>query len=156
MLSHLLGAANRAEIRRLVALELENAELRERLERQQLRSQELLDERDRSAAQLRQMRADSDRERALAPALHVTDASNNAASRAAESAVAMVALQTERRDRAEQINQSTQPRAPSGLTRCDHRSNRRTRHDSLPLKGSSFNRVYLEPVKVFLSVDEAL
>ncbi|RZA06184.1 MAG: DUF2325 domain-containing protein, partial [Proteobacteria bacterium] len=35
MLSHLVGAANRADIRRLVALEHANADLRERIERQQ-------------------------------------------------------------------------------------------------------------------------
>ena len=40
MLSHLLGAANRADIRRLVALEHENQELRDRLERQQQRAQD--------------------------------------------------------------------------------------------------------------------
>jgi len=38
MLSHLVGASNRADIRRLVALETENADLRERLERQQANS----------------------------------------------------------------------------------------------------------------------
>ncbi|HKX41485.1 MAG TPA: DUF2325 domain-containing protein, partial [Burkholderiaceae bacterium] len=53
MLSHLVGAANRADIRRLVALERENAELRDRLERQQARTQELLDERERTLAQRR-------------------------------------------------------------------------------------------------------
>lgn len=36
MLSHLVGAANRADIRRLCRLETENAELRARLDRQQL------------------------------------------------------------------------------------------------------------------------
>ena len=46
MLSHLVGAANRADIRRLVALEKENGELRERLERQQLRSQEVVSKHD--------------------------------------------------------------------------------------------------------------
>jgi hypothetical protein len=46
MLSHLVGAANRADIRRLVALEEENAALREKIERQQVRLQELSSERD--------------------------------------------------------------------------------------------------------------
>jgi hypothetical protein len=40
MLSHLVGAANRADIRRLVALEQENAELKEKVGRQQARLQE--------------------------------------------------------------------------------------------------------------------
>jgi len=46
MLSHLVGAANRADIRRLKALETENAELREKLGRQQTRLQEGLTSRD--------------------------------------------------------------------------------------------------------------
>lgn len=37
MLSHLVGAANRADIRRLVALEADNGELKETVQRQQLR-----------------------------------------------------------------------------------------------------------------------
>lgn len=41
MLSHLVGAANRADIRHLVALERENAELKEKAERQQSRLQEI-------------------------------------------------------------------------------------------------------------------
>ncbi|GAB7543162.1 DUF2325 domain-containing protein [Cupriavidus sp. 8B] len=41
MLSHLVGAANRADIRRLVALEEDNATLRDKLERQQERLQEM-------------------------------------------------------------------------------------------------------------------
>lgn len=41
MLSHLVGAANRADIRRLIALEEENATLRDKLERQQERLQAL-------------------------------------------------------------------------------------------------------------------
>ncbi|SMG56159.1 DUF2325 domain-containing protein [Paraburkholderia susongensis] len=52
MLSHLVGAANRADIRRLVALEEENAALKEKIERQQSRLQELSIERDRSIAAL--------------------------------------------------------------------------------------------------------
>jgi len=41
MLSHLVGAANRADIRQLVALERENSELKEKIERQQSRLQEI-------------------------------------------------------------------------------------------------------------------
>jgi len=41
MLSHLVGAANRADIRQLVALERENAELKEKTERQQSRLREI-------------------------------------------------------------------------------------------------------------------
>ncbi|MFM0326780.1 DUF2325 domain-containing protein [Caballeronia glebae] len=51
MLSHLVGAANRADIRRLVALEAENQELKEKVERQQARLIELSAERDASVKQ---------------------------------------------------------------------------------------------------------
>ena len=56
MLSHLVGAANRADIRRLVTLEKENAELREKVERQQARLHEaavLRDAAQREAGALR-------------------------------------------------------------------------------------------------------
>ena len=46
MLSHLVGAANRADIRRLSELEAENAELRDRLARQQARLHEGVSARD--------------------------------------------------------------------------------------------------------------
>ena len=52
MLSHLVGAANRADIRRLVALEEENAALKDKIERQQSRLQQLSSERDASIAAL--------------------------------------------------------------------------------------------------------
>jgi hypothetical protein len=52
MLSHLVGAANRADIRRLVALEAENAELKEKIERQQNRLHEISTQRDVSIAAL--------------------------------------------------------------------------------------------------------
>jgi hypothetical protein len=52
MLSHLVGAANRADIRRLVALEEENAALKEKVERQQSRLQALNTQRDASIAAL--------------------------------------------------------------------------------------------------------
>ena len=98
MLSHLVGAANRADICRLVALERENEELRERAERQQLRAQELGEERDRTIARLRQELAD-------ALAAHLSEEADRAAPSAENdiaAAMAMVALQTERRERAEQ------------------------------------------------------
>jgi hypothetical protein len=52
MLSHLVGAANRADIRRLVALEEENAALRDKVERQQNRLHEISTQRDAAIAQL--------------------------------------------------------------------------------------------------------
>ncbi|MGJ7510245.1 DUF2325 domain-containing protein [Variovorax sp. GT1P44] len=102
MLSHLVGAANRADIRRLVALERENADLRERLERQQIRSRELVEGREDAMAQLRaQLLA------AEARAASVDGCSSDAVSRQARQedaaeAAAQVALQTARRERAEQ------------------------------------------------------
>lgn len=44
MLSHLVGAANRADVRRLGELERENAELKEKVERQQARLRDLVTE----------------------------------------------------------------------------------------------------------------
>ncbi|KVZ37851.1 hypothetical protein [Burkholderia ubonensis] len=54
MLSHLVGAANRADIRRLVALEDENVALRSKIERQQHRLRTFAVERD---AEVRGLRA---------------------------------------------------------------------------------------------------
>lgn len=63
MLSHLVGAANRADIRRLVSLEQENQGLRDRLERAQERHNELVLERDHALASLQQTRAEMDHTR---------------------------------------------------------------------------------------------
>jgi hypothetical protein len=52
MLSHLVGAANRADIRRLVALEEENASLRAKIDRQQSRMQTMSLQRDAAAHEL--------------------------------------------------------------------------------------------------------
>ena len=52
MLSHLVGAANRADIRRLAALEEENATLRTKMERQQERLREAVASRDATIRQL--------------------------------------------------------------------------------------------------------
>ncbi len=52
MLSHLVGAANRADIRRLVALEEKNAALKNKIARQQEKLYELTTERDASLRQL--------------------------------------------------------------------------------------------------------
>ncbi len=102
MLSHLVGAANRADIRRLVALERDNAELRDRVERQQARTQELIDERDRRLLQLEQDLSEAVRGRSAA--LCAADAATPARALRDElqEAAAMVAVQTQRRERAEQ------------------------------------------------------
>jgi hypothetical protein len=53
MLSHLVGAANRADIRRLCELEADNAELRARVERQQLALRDAVVARDARIQELR-------------------------------------------------------------------------------------------------------
>jgi hypothetical protein len=100
MLSHLVGAANRADIRRLVALERDNDELRERAERQQLRFQETLDERDRMLAALQQELTASRSGRAIVSV--PADARLTATTSELADAMSLVAVQTERRERAEQ------------------------------------------------------
>ena len=94
MLSHLVGAANRADIRRLVAFEAENAELREALERQQLRTQHVLEERDAAIAELQRVNLREASRPAFEPSAEPV-ATDVAALTAA------VALQTDRRERAE-------------------------------------------------------
>lgn len=54
MLSHLMAAANRHELKRFVEMERENAELQRRLEHERYRKQELIQERDQLAEQMRQ------------------------------------------------------------------------------------------------------
>lgn len=53
MLSHLVGASNRADIRRLQSIEQENADLRDRLAHQRRQAAETLAARDREIAELR-------------------------------------------------------------------------------------------------------
>ncbi|WP_322012287.1 DUF2325 domain-containing protein [Paraburkholderia sp. J12] len=57
MLSHLVGAANRADLRRLVALEADNAALQAKTERQQARLAEMSRERDAARNALTELRA---------------------------------------------------------------------------------------------------
>ncbi len=61
MLSHLVGAANHADLRRLVALEQEKAELNERLEREQQRRHTLVEERDEFSLRLQRQAVELDR-----------------------------------------------------------------------------------------------
>lgn len=61
MLSHLVGAANRADIRRLVSLEQENHGLRDRLDRAQERHTELVQERDHALQSLQEARVEIER-----------------------------------------------------------------------------------------------
>lgn len=106
MLSHLVGAANRADIRRLVALEHDNADLRDRVERQQLRSQALVDGREQTLAQLRQALAELEGERSAARERDTLPPSTPSDQEPLASILSRVAVQTERRERAERVADS--------------------------------------------------
>jgi hypothetical protein len=99
MLSHLVGAANRADIRRLVALEQANSELRGRIDSQH----------DSHAAQeetIRQLRADLEAMREALRAARMSVQLQDGAPAHAEKvrvAAEQVALQTQRREVAEQM-----------------------------------------------------
>ena len=97
MLSHLVGAANRADIRRLVALEAEHAELRAKIDRQQARLQQISAERDAARREL-------DERRSQPPAQRDEDLEAQVASlrEALAARDARLALHTSRREAAEQ------------------------------------------------------
>lgn len=97
MLSHLMGSANRHELKRFVTMEKENAGLEERVEREQQRRHEVLAERDRLAEQLREQALDFERRLAQA------QAGAREEREPAEQWAAQVAMQTERRERAERV-----------------------------------------------------
>lgn len=100
MLSHLVGAANLADIRRLVALEHENRGLRERGDRQQERLTELVAERDRGLVEGNQLRSRiAELEKGLRSDEDTAGAARDVA--AAEALSAAVAVQTRRRGIAE-------------------------------------------------------
>ena len=94
MLSHLVGAANRADIRRLVELESDNARLRDGLERQQLRSLELVEEREAAIAELQRLRLTQPVRVVAAPSPEPVTAER-------EALTAAVALHADRAERAE-------------------------------------------------------
>jgi hypothetical protein len=109
MLSHLVGAANRADIRRLVALEQENAALREKVERQQARLRELSIERDASMKQLSEQALQLDR-KPEADAAQL-EASVQSLKEKVEDGERRLALHTSRREVAEQRAQQEEERA---------------------------------------------
>lgn len=101
MLSHLVGAANRADIRRLVALEQENRALHERAEGQQQRLTELAGERERCHAERDELRARVvELERAARSVADRADSASGGPS-APQAMAHAVAVQTERRAAAE-------------------------------------------------------
>ncbi|WP_144141842.1 DUF2325 domain-containing protein [Paraburkholderia sp. BCC1884] len=104
MLSHLVGAANRADIRRLVALEEENAALRAKVERQQSRLQEISLQRDQTVAALNEQIAQLIAQASRHPTIAADDTeaeTQRLRDRLAE-ADRRVALHTSRREAAEQ------------------------------------------------------
>lgn len=100
MLSHLMGAANRHELKRFVALEKENAELHERLDREAGRRQEALRERDELAERLRQQ--------GIAFEGRLAQARPRETPATDPATADLVALQTQRRERAELLAEGTQ------------------------------------------------
>ncbi|WPB58402.1 DUF2325 domain-containing protein [Xylophilus sp. GOD-11R] len=107
MLSHLVGAANRADIRRLVALEQANGELRQQVEHYQERHIA----REQALASLQQSLSEAHRSleeaRQGAPAAPAPRALRDPVAAAGE----QVALQTQRREAAEQAAASAQAAA---------------------------------------------
>ena len=85
MLSHLVGAANRADIRRLNALETENAELRAKLERQQRQLRDGLVARNARISELTRLLEDR-LAKSDAHGLHETDAAQALGNLAADQA----------------------------------------------------------------------
>lgn len=94
MLSHLLGATGRAELQRLVALERDKTELGERLEREQQRRQQLVDERDALEARFQQQ--------ALAFERRLAEQRLEQVPAAPTQDPTLIALHTQRREQAEQ------------------------------------------------------
>ncbi|MFD1560686.1 DUF2325 domain-containing protein [Paraburkholderia silviterrae] len=103
MLSHLVGAANRADLRRLVALEEENAALHAKIERQQLRLNEMSRERDDARKALDEQSAHAAARSEAQDNAHDQAAPRIAALQEALAARdARLALETTRREAAEQ------------------------------------------------------
>ena len=100
MLSHLVGAANRADIRRLRALEEENAALAARLERQQRQLHDGFAARDAAIRRLEEMLTRRAVERGDAPAAQPADA--EATDRLIRDLDRRLARETARRERSEQ------------------------------------------------------
>ncbi|CAM4241277.1 DUF2325 domain-containing protein [Comamonas aquatilis] len=101
MLSHLMAASNRHELQRFVMLEKENADLRERLDREQQRRLQLVQERDQIAEQMRQQLVRLEN----SVAQYRTQLSDRCAPPEANQ---LVVLQTQRRERAEQLAHAAQ------------------------------------------------
>ena len=106
MLSHLVGASNRADIRRTVELERTNTELKEILAQQQKRQHTLVTERDQMIMRLQQELSDAkgqlDNANAQLKALSISTRPEDKD---------LVTIQTSRREKAEQLAAKTQREA---------------------------------------------
>jgi hypothetical protein len=117
MLSHLVGAANRADIRRLVALEEDNAALKDKIERQQSKLHELGTERDATIRHLTEQLAEMSAKAQRAP--EVSEGSLEAEVQMLREALVArderLAIHTSRREAAEQraINEQNYARTLS-------------------------------------------
>jgi uncharacterized protein YlxW (UPF0749 family) len=96
MLSHLMGSAHRNELKRFVALEKDNLELRDKLERERARHLQMQQERDALAAQMRQQSLDFEARLAQARTPERLEAPAEPGD-----VPAQVAMHTQRRERAE-------------------------------------------------------
>ena len=105
MLSHLMGSANRQEIRRFVALERDSADLHDKLDREQGRRHALVQERDRLAGQLHHQALAHEAELARLRAQQAQ------ASGPSPADLQLVALHTERREQAERTALAAQQQA---------------------------------------------
>lgn len=117
MLSHLVGSANRADIRRLVALEEENAALHAKVERQQARLQEMSAQRDAALKELDAINA-----RQSAQPLTAESVLRNEVHELREALAARderLALHTSRREAAEQRIAAEQASARAMRARLD-------------------------------------
>src|SRR5471032_2955740 len=121
MLSHLVGAANRADIRRLVALEEENAVLKDKIDRRQDKLHELTTERDASLRQLSAQVAELSARAERKP--DVSEAGLEAEAQALREALVArderLAIHTSRRETAEQRALDEQRHAQSLSQRLD-------------------------------------
>ncbi|WP_175762331.1 DUF2325 domain-containing protein [Burkholderia anthina] len=117
MLSHLVGAANRADIRRLVAFEEEHAALHAKIERQQARLHEMSVERDAALNEL-----DACRARESAQPMSAESALRNEVRELRDALAARderLALHTSRREAAEQRIAAEQASARAMRARLD-------------------------------------
>lgn len=113
MLSHLVGASNRADIRRLVELERQNGELRDKVEAQRVRLTGLTLEFGRTSARLRTQIAQMTSREALRTSCTAQDDSSElqALRQSLRAKDAQLALHTRRREEAERAAAMAQDEA---------------------------------------------